>query len=216
MKYDTVIFDLDGTLLDTLDDLTAAVCHSLAENGYPSRTREEVRTFVGNGIGRLMSRALPKDARVDEDTEHRVLDSFVRYYAAHNNDATRPYPGIPEMMKTLDEHGVRMAIVSNKNDPNVKSLNEQYFGLPLAVGEQPGIRRKPYPDSVKHVMDVWKCDPEHTLYVGDSEVDVETARNAGIPCAAVLWGFRTHEQLAAAGAECMIGTPEELVRLILE
>lgn len=214
MRYDSVIFDLDGTLLDTLDDLAAAVNHALARKGYPTRTVQEVCRFVGNGVEKLVRRAVPADT--DEAEILDTLSVFKGYYARHNNDATAPYPGISELLVALKAEGVRMAIVSNKNDPNVKALARMYFPdtISLAVGEGNGVRPKPCPDTVLHVMNQWHCDPTRTLYVGDSDVDIQTAQNAGVDCASVCWGFRPEEELRQCGATVLIHTAEELQRLI--
>ncbi|MEG0741524.1 MAG: HAD-IIIA family hydrolase [Clostridia bacterium] len=216
-RYDAVIFDLDGTLLDTLEDLTAATNHAMRENGYPEHTPEEVRYFVGNGIGRLLRRALPPEADGDEAVYEEALQAFTAYYAQHHNDTTAPYPGVVALLRTLKASGVRLAIVSNKNAPNVRALAEEYFDglVSFAVGEQAGVRRKPHPDMVLRVMEAWGCDPKRTLYVGDSDVDVQTAQNAGIDCAAVLWGFRAEHELRRAGATVLIRMPEELSALVL-
>ena len=216
-RYETVIFDLDGTLLNTLEDLTNAVNHAMRESGYPERTMEEVRQFVGNGVGKLIRRALPALADGDEEAYQETLQAFKSYYARHNNDATAPYAGIEPLLEHLSAAGVRMAIVSNKNDPNVKALARDYFSrwIGLAVGDQEGVRRKPAPDAVLKVMREWGCDPASVLYVGDSGVDVETARNAGVDCAAVCWGFRPEGELRAAGATALFHTPEQLCAYIL-
>ena len=214
MRYDTVIFDLDGTLLDTLQDLAAAVNYALHQQGYPPRTVQEVCRFVGNGVEKLMRRAVP--AGLPEERIMAALAVFKDYYALHNNDATAPYPGIPELIDALQEKGLKLAVVSNKNDPNLKALCQYYFpSIPLAVGEREGIRRKPEPDTVLHVMKEFGSAKCHTLYVGDSDVDVQTARNAGVDCAAVLWGFRSEEHLKNAGARHLFRSPKELCDWIL-
>lgn len=213
-RYDTVIYDLDGTLLNTLDDLAAAANYALAQRGYPPRTTQEVCRFVGNGIGLLIRRAVPPEA-TDEDCA-AALQVFKDYYAQHNNVATAPYEGILPMLDELRKQGVKQAVVSNKNDPNVKSLCSAYFSgwIDLAVGEQPGVARKPCPDSLFKVMQELGAVAESTLYVGDSDVDVITARNAGVDCAAVCWGFRSEEELRAAGATQLFHTPQELCSFI--
>ena len=185
--YDTVIFDLDGTLLDTLDDLTSAVNHTLEQYNYPVHTKEEIRTFIGNGIGRLMKNAAPKD--IDDDTFDRVFESFREYYTAHSSIHTKPFSGILPMLKTLRQRGVKTAIVSNKNIEAVQALNEHFFSdyVKIAIGERPGIRRKPYPDTLLEAMRL--LDAGKTLYVGDSAVDRQTADNAGVDCALVRWGY---------------------------
>lgn len=215
MRYDTVIFDLDGTLLDTLQDLVAAVNYALHQQGYPPRTVQEVCRFVGNGVEKLMRRAVP--AGLPEERIMAALAVFKDYYALHNNDATAPYPGIEALLDHLKARGVRMAIVSNKNDPNVKALARLYFPttISMAVGEGGGVRAKPCPDTVLHVMNTWGCDPSRVLYVGDSDVDIQTARNAGVDCASVCWGFRPEQELRAAGATLLVHTAQELEAVVL-
>ena len=215
-SYSTVIFDLDGTLLNTLEDLTNATNQALRECGYPEHTMEDVKGFVGNGIGMLIRRALPPECDADPEAYEMTLQAFKRYYFLHNNDTTAPYPGIPVLIDALQEKGLKLAVVSNKNDPNVKALCQYYFpSIPLAVGEREGIRRKPEPDTVLHVMKEFGSAKCHTLYVGDSDVDVQTARNAGVDCAAVLWGFRSEEHLKNAGARNLFRSPKELCDWIL-
>ena len=215
MRYDTVIFDLDGTLLDTLQDLAAAVNYALRQQGYPPRTVQEVCRFVGNGVEKLMRRAVP--AGLPEERIMAALAVFKDYYARHNNDATAPYPGVEALLDHLKAHGVRMAIVSNKNDPNVKALARLYFPttISMAVGEGGGVRAKPCPDTVLHVMNTWGCDPSRVLYVGDSDVDIQTARSAGVDCASVCWGFRPEQELRTAGATLLVHTAQELEAVVL-
>jgi len=213
MRYDTVIYDLDGTLLNTLGDLAAAVNHAMRVYGYPQHSEEVVCHMVGNGMEKLIRRAMPEG----EEGFEEVLRTFKAYYADHSDDLTCAYPGVEEVLDALFRAGVKQAIVSNKGDPFVKELNEKYFSrwVSQAVGEQEGVRRKPYPDSVHKIMNEWNCDPARVLYVGDSEVDVETAKNAGVDCAAVTWGFRSQDVLRAAGAETLIHQPQELVDIVL-
>lgn len=220
----TIIFDLDGTLLDTLDDLTAAVNHALRTIGRPERQREEVLRFVGNGIRALVQRSLT-DAVGQADAD-RAMTAFTAYYMAHCTDLTRPYPGIPALLHALNDEGHNLAIVSNKVDAAVKALGRQYFGqlIPVAIGEgaplslaEGGIvRAKPCPDTLLAVMQQFGATPADTLYVGDSEVDIQTARNAGVPCLSVTWGFRDIPTLTAAGATTLISTPEEILERIRE
>lgn len=209
--YKTIIFDLDGTLLDTLDDLTIATNAALQKFGFPLRTKEEVRAFVGNGIKKLIERALgaPMEG-LDE-----VLEEFKRYYTAHCADATKPYEGILPLLKELKRRGVQTAVLSNKADFAVKKLAQEYFdGLLLAaVGENEGagIRKKPAPDSLFAVMKQLNASAETTLYVGDSEVDIETAKNAGVACLCVTWGFRDREFLEAKGGALFVNRPMEIL-----
>lgn len=216
MKYTTVIYDLDGTLLNTLDDLAAAVNHALAQGAFPLRTVDEVRRFVGNGMERLIRLALPEGA--SDDVFHLTLARFKEYYALHSTDLTRPYPGIVDLLQTLKKCGVHQAVVSNKGDSFVKELCQLYFAglMDATVGEQPDVRRKPAPDSLLKVMKDLNANPAGVLYVGDSDVDVITARNAGVDCLAVCWGFRSIDELKAAGAARFASTAEEIAALVLE
>ena len=214
MNIKAVIWDLDGTLLNTLDDLAASVNAALAMNGMPLRSTEEVRAFVGNGIRRLMVRAVPGgEANPAFD---KALEDFTRHYGAHSRDRTRPYDGILEMLDKLSAAGVKHAIVSNKIDFAVKALSRAYFGerMCAAIGDDPSRARKPAPDSVLAAMREMGVTAQETVYVGDSDVDVLTARNAGVPCVAVLWGFRDEACLRAAGAERLARTPDELREII--
>lgn len=214
MNIKAVIWDLDGTLLNTLDDLAASVNAALAQNGMPLRSTEEVRAFVGNGIRKLMIRAVPGgEANPAFD---KALEDFTRHYGAHSRDRTQPYDGILEMLDRLSAEGVKHAIVSNKIDFAVKALSRAYFGerMCAAIGDDPSRARKPAPDSVLAAMREMGVTAQETVYVGDSDVDVLTARNAGVPCVAVLWGFRDEACLRAAGAERLARTPEELREII--
>jgi phosphoglycolate phosphatase len=214
MKYDTLLFDLDGTLFDTLDDLRNSVNHALKSAGFAERSREEIRTFVGNGVRNLMLKAVPEGT--SEERFEAVFAEFRAYYALHCRDCSCPYPQIPALLEALKERGCRMAVISNKSDAEVKRLVEEYaHGFFLAaVGDRPGIPRKPAPDAVLRTMEELGATPERTLYVGDSEVDILTARHAGLDCMAVTWGFRTREELIRAGATALIDSPLELLEHI--
>lgn len=214
MNIKAVIWDLDGTLLNTLDDLAASVNAALAMNGMPLRSTEEVRAFVGNGIRNLMMRAVP-DGEANPAFD-KALEDFTRHYGAHSRDRTRPYDGILEMLDRLSAAGVKHAIVSNKIDFAVKALSRAYFGerMCAAIGDDPSRARKPAPDSVLAAMREMGVTAQETVYVGDSDVDVLTARNAGVPCVAVLWGFRDEACLRAAGAGRLAHTPDELREII--
>lgn len=216
MKYDLVIFDLDGTILDTLSDLAAACNEALRQNGYPERSREEVRTFVGNGVARLIQLAVPSGT--PEDAVQRTLDSFRTYYAKHSNDTTHPYPGIPALMKALRDHGARVAVNSNKPDAAVQPLCAHHFpGLyDAALGEREDIPRKPSPEGARRLMARFGIDPARTLYVGDSQVDLLTAQNAGIDCAWAAWGFRRADELDGLSAPHAFQNTEELKTFIFE
>lgn len=217
-KYEAVIFDLDGTLLNTLDDLKNSVNVALAEFGYPPRTKDEVRRFIGNGAGELIRLALP--GGYDNRDFDAVLSFFRAHYAKNCNILTAPYDGVCEVMRALRDDGRKVAIVSNKPDPAVKVLSELYFSglVDKAVGEDEahGIRRKPWPDSVETVLEQLGAGRESAVYVGDSEVDIATSRNAGVACISVTWGFRTRAQLEEAGAEIFADTPDELAEYLMK
>ena len=204
MTVGAILFDLDGTLLDTLDDLTDSVNHVLGVFGYPPRSREYVRQAVGNGVRNLIVRSLPEGenaARVDE-----CLNVFRSHYSKNLDNKTTPYPGVMDMLRAAKEGGILAGVVSNKYDGAVSALCEKHFGdlVQVAIGERPGMGRKPKPDSALYAMELLGAGPEHTVYVGDSDVDVETARNAGLKCVAVSWGFRPRESLVAAGADAVV------------
>lgn len=212
----TVLFDLDGTLLNTLGDLTASTNAAMEKMGFPTHTLDDVRRFVGNGIGLLIARSIPggKENPKYEET----LQVFREHYGAHCLDTTQPYPGVMEMLHQLQANGVKMGILSNKADFAVKSLCQRFFGplVPVAVGERPGVRRKPAPDAVLACMEELKSDAAHTVYVGDSDVDIETARNAGLRCLSCTWGFRDRAFLLEHGATTLVDTPKALLEEILK
>lgn len=214
MKIKAVIWDLDGTLLDTLCDLAASTNAALEKNGMPVRTIGEVRQFVGNGIRKLMVRAVPGG---DENPKfEKTFKDFIEHYGEHSRDNTKPYDGILALLDALAAKGVKHAIVSNKIDFAVKELNAEYFGsrIGIAVGDDPSRARKPAPDSVLVAMQELGVTAGETVYVGDSDVDVMTAHNAGIPCFAVSWGFRSVECLESAGADRIAHTPQQLQEMI--
>ena len=206
-----IIFDLDGTVLDTLADLAAALNYALKRNGLPGRALQEVRSFVGNGIRKLIECGVP--AGTDKITTDAVHADFSAYYALHCADATAPYPGIRETLAALRAHGYRTAVVSNKIDSAVQTLVPRYFGgdFDFAVGEKPGVRAKPAPDAVFAALEALGETKENAVFVGDSEVDIQTAANAGIPCVSVTWGFKDRDFLISHGAKTLIDTPEELL-----
>lgn len=210
MRYKLAIFDLDGTILDTLEDLANSTNYALKIHGFPERTIDEVRRFVGNGIGNLIKRAVPSYTS-PEETEN-VLKAFSKHYKQHCADNTSPYKGIIEMLTGLKEDGMKLAVVSNKADFAVQELVRQYFPdmFNYAVGERQGIRRKPCPDSVNEVLTFLNTDKKDAVYIGDSDVDIETAANADMDIVSVTWGFRDVEFLKAHGAVKLVDTPKEL------
>ena len=214
MKKTTVVFDLDGTLLDTLQDLANAVNYALEQQGMPKRTLEEVRQFVGNGVRLLMIRAVPDGERNPLFEETFAL--FKEYYGKHCNDNTKPYAGVVELIETLKEKGYAVAIVSNKIDFAVKELNEIYFEgiVQAAIGEREGVARKPAPDMVHTALAELGKPADTAVYIGDSDVDVMTAKNSGLPCISVLWGFRDKEFLMEHGATNFAEKPEDIVKFL--
>lgn len=214
MKYNTVIFDLDGTLLNTLDDLRDSLNEVLAMKGFETKSLEEVRRFVGNGVRNLVRLSVPEHCTEDEVT--LVMDEFKKNYSQNMQNKTRPYNGIMELLLDLNRFNYKIAIVSNKFDPAVKSLARTYFGnlIPVAIGETGEIRRKPAPDSIFSAIKELGSDLNRTIFIGDSETDIQTAKNAGIPCIGVTWGFRCREVLREEGADYLIDTPKELLTII--
>jgi len=211
-QYSTYIFDLDGTLLDTLSDLREATNYALRRNGMPERTIEEVRCFVGNGVRLLIERAVAENATAEQTD--RVFEDFRQYYLVHSMDTTAPYDGIIPMLAELSRRGKRMAVVSNKLHEATNELVSHFFGqyISVAIGESKGVRRKPAPDTVEEALRCLGVDKENAVYVGDSDVDFMTARNSGLPCISVLWGFRDRDFLASIGADRFIEKPEELLQ----
>lgn len=212
-EYKAVVFDLDGTLLDTLEDLWAAVNATLDAYRMPLRSIEEVRAFVGNGIKNLMQRAVGREDFPDFD---KLLEDFKRYYGAHCADCTKPYEGIIELLQALKACGVHTAVLSNKADFATKKLAKEYFAdlLEEAAGENEaaGIRKKPAPDALFAMMERMGVSPAETVYVGDSEVDIQTAKNAGVDCISVTWGLRSRECLIENGATVLLDTPMEILQ----
>ncbi|MBQ7180663.1 MAG: HAD-IIIA family hydrolase [Bacteroidaceae bacterium] len=210
----TIIFDLDGTLLDTLEDLYLSVNHAMYSCGFPQRTLSEVRNFVGNGVRLLIHRAVPQGT--PQPQKEACFQLFRAHYVQHCQDHTRPYPGIQEMLATLKKEGYRMGIVSNKLQAGVTELHEAWFRetIDVAVGESEGIRRKPAPDMVQHALRQLGSPATEAVYVGDSDVDLETARQAGMPCISVLWGFRERAFLSAHGATTFAERPDEIAKIL--
>lgn len=215
MNYKLAVFDMDGTILDTLEDLKDSLNYALAEAGCPTRTLEEVRRFVGNGMQKLIERATPADSSAEE--KEKILVSFKARYKEHCADKTKAYDGILELLRTLRESGCRTAVVSNKGDFAVQELCRQYFDglMDCAIGEKEGVKKKPAPDSVNEVLKELQTDRQDAVYIGDSEVDIQTAENAGMDCIIVSWGFREREFLKEQGAEMIVDSVEELRKQIL-
>lgn len=213
-KYDTVIFDLDGTLLNTLEDLHDCVNVIMKRFGWPEHSLGQIRTFVGNGIGKLMERSVP-EGKENEQFE-KAFSEFKSYYTSHCQIKTRPYDGVIELMQKLAKNGYRIAIVSNKNDVAVKELNQIYFAryTGAAIGDREGARRKPAPDSVFAALHELGSVKETAVYIGDSEVDHETAKNSGLDCILVSWGFRDRELLERLEGAAVVDSCEEICRYL--
>ena len=209
-----ILFDLDGTLLDTLDELEDAVNTSLARFGYPHRSREQVREFVGNGVANLMRRAVPADTPQEE---YEACLAFMReYYTAHSGELAKPYPGIPELLDTLKKKGLALAVVTNKPDRPARRLVEQHFSglFNAVVGECADRPRKPAPDMPAYALEQLGLGSGEAVYVGDSQVDIQTARNAGLKVVSVTWGFRDREELEQLQPDWLVVEPMELLKLL--
>jgi phosphoglycolate phosphatase len=216
MNKKCVIFDLDGTLLYTLEDLKNSVNFALEKNNFPTRTLNEVREFVGNGIESLMRSASPEG--ISEEAFYKCFCDFKEYYKIHSEDNTKEYDGITDVLKALKANGFLLAVVSNKADFAVNTLCKKYFPglLDCAIGERDGIKRKPCPDSVNEVLKEFAVDKEKCFYVGDSDVDVKTANNAGVRCIACTWGFRSKVVLERENPEYIIDSPKEILEVVKE
>ena len=209
--YNTYIFDLDGTLLSTLGDLAASCNYALRTNGMPERTIDEVRVFVGNGVKKLMERAVPNGE--DNPAFEKTYSDFRKHYMEHNLDTTKPYDGVMDLLKELNSRGKKVAVVSNKFYAATQELCRHFFGnlVQVAIGEREDIRKKPAPDTVIEAMRQLGVTTEGTVYIGDSDVDIETARNSGMPCISVLWGFRDRDFLLQHGAKTLVDTPTDIL-----
>ena len=209
-KYKTYIFDLDGTLLSTLADLAASTNYALRTHHMPERSLDEVRRFVGNGVKKLMERAIPDG--LNNPLFEETFATFRQHYMQHNLDTTQPYPGIMQLLEQLKAEGKNIAVVSNKFYAATRELCRHFFGdlVPVAIGEREDIRKKPAPDTVIEALRELGVDKEGAVYIGDSDVDIMTAKNSGMPCVSVLWGFRDKEFLLEHGAKTLISKPEEM------
>ena len=214
MKYEAVIFDLDGTLVDTLEDLKDSVNFALSSFGFPERNVEEIRSFVGNGVRRLMYLSVPEGT--DKDTAEKCLEVFKEHYKTNSRNKTKPYDGIAEMLDTICENGIKTAVVTNKMHTAAKDIVEFYFGekISITVGQLDGIAQKPQPDGVLKAIETLGVSKEKAVYVGDSEVDCITAKNAQIDCIGVTWGFRSREILKENGANVIVDSPAEILNIL--
>ena len=214
MKYTTIVFDCDGTLLDTLTDLRNAVNYVLRAHDLPERSVPEVKAALGNGVAHLMRQSLPTS--ISDAEFNTFLDEFKAYYGEHLQDYTAPYPGMLDVLDTLRAKGYKLAIVSNKIQEGVTPLNKEYFGdrLPVAIGERPGLQRKPAPDMVLQALKELGSTPEESIYVGDSEVDVATAENSGLLCIGVTWGFREESLHQELGVTHIARKAEDILSIV--
>ncbi len=215
MKYKAVIFDMDGTILNTLEDLKNATNYSLRQFGMPERSLEEVRMFVGNGIRKLVERAVPPGT--SEEKIAQVLDVFLEYYEIHSADNTSPYPGILELVEKLKKSGIKTAVSTNKADVPAQELGREYFNgiFDLIVGQQDGLKVKPAPDSVNKILSILDIQKKDAIYIGDSDVDVQTAKNSGLDFIGVSWGFRGREFLEKNGAKNIVDNANEILDLVI-
>lgn len=215
MKYKAVIFDMDGTILNTLEDLKNATNYSLRQFGMPERSLEEVRMFVGNGIRKLVERAVP--AGTPKEKIDQILDVFLEYYEIHSADNTSPYPGILELVEKLKKSGIKTAVSTNKADVPAQELGREYFNgiFDLIVGQQDGFKVKPAPDSVNKILSILDIQKKDAIYIGDSDVDVQTAKNSGLDFIGVSWGFRGREFLEKNGAKNIVDNANEILDLVI-
>lgn len=213
MKYKSYIFDLDGTLLDSLTDLAASCNYALRMNNMPERTIDEVRMFVGNGVRKLMERAISKGD--NNELFEKTYSDFRKHYLIHNLDHTSPYKGVLKMLQALKNNGCNIAVVSNKFYAATQELVSHFFGeyVSVAIGERENIKKKPSPDTVFEALRQLNVDKDNAVYIGDSDVDVMTAKNSGIPCISVLWGFRNKKFLIDHGANVFVEKPSEILFL---
>lgn len=210
MKYDAVIFDLDGTLTDTLEDLKNSVNYALSQFGFPERNTEEIRSFVGNGVKRLIYLSVPENT--PDEISESCLSVFREHYNNHSCEKTKPYDGIADLLKLLKDNGIKTAVVTNKMHSAAEDIVKYFFDglIDVTVGQIDGVAQKPQPDGVYRVLDLLGVSREKAVYVGDSEVDCITAKNAGIPCIGVMWGFRDRDVLIKNGADYIVDRPLDI------
>ena len=214
MKFNTVIFDLDGTLTDTVEDLKNSVNYALRKFSFPERTSDEIRRFAGNGVARLVALSVPEGT--DDETTEAVLEAFRPFYKEHSLDNTAPYDGVIPLVAKLRDAGIKMAVVSNKMHPATVDIVSHFFGdyIKVAIGQSEAVARKPAPDSVFKAAEILGSDLKNAVYIGDSEVDCATAKNSGIPVIGVCWGFRGRKVLEENDADYIVDSPDEIPGII--
>ena len=214
MKYKTLIFDLDGTLLNTLIDLASSVNYAMRECGFNERTTDEIRRFIGNGVAVLIQRSVPDG--ISEEEYKKALDIFKTHYKENSRKNTAPYDGICDLLRKLKEAGYNLAIVSNKVDFAVKDLRDEFFNglIDVAIGDSDATRTKPEPDMVYKAIEELGVDKESCIYIGDTDVDIETARNSGMDCISVSWGFRLRSELEECGATMIADCAEDILKFV--
>ena len=214
MKYEAVIFDLDGTLIDTLEDLKDSINFALEQHGMPERSLEEVRTFVGNGVKKLVFRSVPENT--SEELRESCLKAFKAHYITNSMNKTRPYNGICELIKKLKEKGVKLAVVTNKTQDAADAIMNEFFkdDFEIIIGQIDGVAQKPQPDGVWYAIEKLGASKQNSVYIGDSEVDCLTAKNSGIPIIGVTWGFRGRKVLEENNADYIVDSPEEILNII--
>lgn len=214
MKYKTLIFDLDGTLLNTLLDLASSVNYAMRECGFNERTTDEIRRFIGNGVAVLIQRSVPDG--ISEEEYKKALDIFKTHYKENSRKNTAPYDGICDLLRKLKEDGYNLAIVSNKIDFAVKDLRDEFFNglIDVAIGDSDAARKKPEPDMVYKAIEELGVDKESCVYIGDTDVDIETARNSGMDCISVSWGFRLRSELEEYGATMIADCAEDILKFV--
>lgn len=217
MWWNTIIFDLDGTLLNSLNDIANSANHTMRKLGFPERSLKEIKAGVGNGVAHLIECCLPEEQKKDKETAEKAVEEFRRHYVLHSTDETAPYDGIEGLLDNLAQKGLKTAVVSNKPDEAAQKVVRSYFGdkITYISGEREGVRRKPAPDLIYEAMEFLGSSAGDSVYVGDSEVDVLTARNAGLPVILVSWGYRSKEMLETLHADHMVDEPGELEQLLL-
>ena len=214
-KYSVAVFDMDGTILNTLEDLSDSINYALKQNGLAEHSIEEVKKFVGNGLKKLVERAVPDSTPYQ--IQEKVFNTFNDYYKDHCSVKTKPYPGIPEILKNLKNRGIKIAVNSNKPDYGVKFLCDKHFNnlFDIALGIKDGLKVKPAPDTLNEILKQLNCPKEKAVYIGDSDVDIQTAQNAGVDCISVSWGFKNKEFLINQGAKNIAENAEQLLNLLI-